>query len=165
MIITFYSFKGGVGRSMAVANIGELFYARGLKVLMVDFDLEAPGLERYFDVTNSATVSREIPGHRGVIDVILSFLELQRFAPKLAPVASSDATSEPVFPFSVEPLSSFIVPRHLNNLCLRPEFPNEMGVPPALPGIVSRRRKVVVLYERWRKALRSRLVGGGFKQP
>jgi MinD-like ATPase involved in chromosome partitioning or flagellar assembly len=47
MIYTFYSFKGSVGRSMALANIAELFYRRGLKVLMVDFDLEAPGLERY----------------------------------------------------------------------------------------------------------------------
>jgi MinD-like ATPase involved in chromosome partitioning or flagellar assembly len=48
MIYTFYSYKGGVGRSMALVNIAELFYQNGLNVLMVDFDLEAPGLERYF---------------------------------------------------------------------------------------------------------------------
>lgn len=48
MIYTFYSYKGGVGRSMALANIAELLYLSGLKVLMVDWDLEAPGLERYF---------------------------------------------------------------------------------------------------------------------
>src|SRR5215207_8752525 len=47
-IVTFYSYKGGVGRSMAVANIAVLLARRGLKVLAVDFDLEAPGLERYF---------------------------------------------------------------------------------------------------------------------
>jgi hypothetical protein len=29
--------------------------------------------------------------------------------------------------------------------------------------VVSRRREIVMLYERWRRALRSRLVGGGFK--
>jgi cellulose biosynthesis protein BcsQ len=48
MIFTFYSYKGGVGRSMALANVAELFYKVGYKVLMVDWDLEAPGLERFF---------------------------------------------------------------------------------------------------------------------
>lgn len=47
-IVTFYSYKGGVGRSMALANIGVLLAQRGLRVLLVDWDLEAPGLERYF---------------------------------------------------------------------------------------------------------------------
>ena len=47
-ITTFYSYKGGVGRSMALANVALLLAKRGKKVLVVDFDLEAPGLERYF---------------------------------------------------------------------------------------------------------------------
>jgi cellulose biosynthesis protein BcsQ len=48
-VVTFYSFKGGVGRSMAMANVAVLLVRRGLRVLAVDWDLEAPGLERYFD--------------------------------------------------------------------------------------------------------------------
>jgi cellulose biosynthesis protein BcsQ len=48
-IVTFYSFKGGVGRSMALANVAVLLARRGCRVLAVDWDLEAPGLERYFD--------------------------------------------------------------------------------------------------------------------
>ena len=48
MIYTFYSFKGGVGRSMALANVAECFYLRGLRVVMIDWDLEAPGLESFF---------------------------------------------------------------------------------------------------------------------
>lgn len=47
-IVTFYSYKGGVGRSMALANIGFELSQKGLRVLMVDWDLEAPGLEKYF---------------------------------------------------------------------------------------------------------------------
>jgi len=47
-VITFYSYKGGVGRSMALANIAVLLARRGHRVLAVDWDLEAPGLERYF---------------------------------------------------------------------------------------------------------------------
>jgi MinD-like ATPase involved in chromosome partitioning or flagellar assembly len=47
-ILTFYSYKGGVGRTMAVANISVLLAQQGLRVLAVDWDLEAPGLHRYF---------------------------------------------------------------------------------------------------------------------
>ena len=47
-IITFYSYKGGTGRSMALANIAWVLASAGRKVLMIDWDLEAPGLHRYF---------------------------------------------------------------------------------------------------------------------
>ncbi|MFM9067340.1 MAG: tyrosine-protein kinase family protein [Planctomycetota bacterium] len=47
-VITFYSWKGGVGRTMAVANVGVQLARRGKRVLLVDWDLEAPGLDRYF---------------------------------------------------------------------------------------------------------------------
>lgn len=47
-VITFYSFKGGVGRSMALANIAVLLARAGKEVLCIDWDLEAPGLDRYF---------------------------------------------------------------------------------------------------------------------
>ncbi|MBI4609355.1 MAG: AAA family ATPase, partial [Candidatus Rokubacteria bacterium] len=43
-VVTFYSFKGGVGRSLAAANIAVSLADAGLQVLLVDFDLEAPGL-------------------------------------------------------------------------------------------------------------------------
>ena len=68
MIYTFYSYKGGVGRTMALANIAELFYQSGLKVLMVDWDLEAPGLERFFSIDKE-----EILDKRGVIDLLIDY--------------------------------------------------------------------------------------------
>ena len=48
LVYTFYSYKGGVGRSMALANVGVLIAAEGHRVLLVDWDLEAPGLEVCF---------------------------------------------------------------------------------------------------------------------
>jgi MinD-like ATPase involved in chromosome partitioning or flagellar assembly len=48
MIYTFYSYKGGVGRSMALASVAQWLYLQGLNVFMVDWDLEAPGLEEFF---------------------------------------------------------------------------------------------------------------------
>ena len=47
-VITFYSYKGGVGRTLALANVGALLCRWGYKVLCVDWDLEAPGLHLYF---------------------------------------------------------------------------------------------------------------------
>jgi Mrp family chromosome partitioning ATPase len=49
MIVTFYSYKGGTGRTMAAANIACLLAKAGRRVLLVDFDLEAPGVWRYFE--------------------------------------------------------------------------------------------------------------------
>lgn len=63
-IITFYSYKGGVGRSMALANVALLLARAGKKVLMVDFDLEAPGLEQYFTFLEMSA-----PGS-GVLDLL-----------------------------------------------------------------------------------------------
>lgn len=47
-IITFYSYKGGVGRTMALANVAVLLGKWGYKVLIVDWDLDAPGLEYFY---------------------------------------------------------------------------------------------------------------------
>lgn len=42
--ITFYSYKGGTGRSLALANAAVYLARFGFKVVALDFDLEAPGL-------------------------------------------------------------------------------------------------------------------------
>ena len=53
-IVTFYSYKGGTGRSMALANTACMLAQRAEKegrrprILMIDWDFEAPGLHRYF---------------------------------------------------------------------------------------------------------------------
>lgn len=49
-IITFYSYKGGVGRTLTLSNVARIL-ARGRRssILVVEFDLEAPGLHSYFD--------------------------------------------------------------------------------------------------------------------
>ena len=47
-VITFYSYKGGTGRTMALANVAWVLASHGNRVLVLDWDLEAPGLHRYF---------------------------------------------------------------------------------------------------------------------
>jgi hypothetical protein len=72
-VITFYSFKGGTGRSMALANVAYLLgaYLKGTKVedssqrvLLIDWDLEAPGLHRYFSDSTRAQDDHQL----GLID-------------------------------------------------------------------------------------------------
>ena len=43
-IVAFYGFRGGAGRTLALAHVAMLLAQRGLRVAAIDFDLEAPGL-------------------------------------------------------------------------------------------------------------------------
>jgi cellulose biosynthesis protein BcsQ len=49
-VVTFYSYKGGVGRSFALANVAALLARWNFRVLCIDWDIEAPGLDHYFDI-------------------------------------------------------------------------------------------------------------------
>ncbi|WP_290708090.1 MULTISPECIES: ParA family protein [Nostocales] len=48
--MTFYSFKGGVGRTTALTHVAWILAMRGRKVVAVDLDLEAPGLSTAFNL-------------------------------------------------------------------------------------------------------------------
>lgn len=65
--ITFYSFKGGVGRSLALSNIAVRLSEFNRKVCLVDFDLEAPGLQYKFKHYNHA------PIRQGLTDYIHNY--------------------------------------------------------------------------------------------
>ncbi len=52
--VTFYSYKGGAGRTLALANVAVLLAQWNHRVLCIDWDLEAPGLHHYFKVTPKA---------------------------------------------------------------------------------------------------------------
>lgn len=47
-IITFYSFKGGMGRTTALAGVALILAEQGKNVMMIDMDVEAPGLSTLF---------------------------------------------------------------------------------------------------------------------
>jgi MinD-like ATPase involved in chromosome partitioning or flagellar assembly/predicted acylesterase/phospholipase RssA len=66
-IITFYSYKGGTGRSMAVANVAWQLANSGKRVLAIDWDLEAPGLHRYF---YPFLVDKDLSSSDGIINFV-----------------------------------------------------------------------------------------------
>nr|MDT0660124.1 FxSxx-COOH system tetratricopeptide repeat protein [Micromonospora sp. DSM 115978] len=69
-IITFYSYKGGTGRTMAVANTAWIMASNGLRVLIVDWDLESPGLHRYL---HPLLLDNRLEYSPGMIDMIRDF--------------------------------------------------------------------------------------------
>jgi formylglycine-generating enzyme required for sulfatase activity/cellulose biosynthesis protein BcsQ len=69
-IITFYSYKGGTGRTMALANTAWVLASNGYRVLMIDWDLEAPGLHRYFHPFLS---DKRLARTKGMIDLVFEY--------------------------------------------------------------------------------------------
>ena len=67
-VVTFYSFKGGTGRSMALVNVAADLLSRGRRVLIVDFDLEAPGLDTF-------PMTLERPIEAGLVEMITEYLD------------------------------------------------------------------------------------------
>ncbi len=78
-IITFYSFKGGVGRSMAMYNCACILAGAGRRVLMVDMDLEAPGLSFFLHEQEKAAKPRKKKARAkknkgGMVEIITTYI-------------------------------------------------------------------------------------------
>jgi len=69
-VVTFYSYKGGTGRTMALANVAWILASSGKRVLAVDWDLESPGLHRFFHPFLDLEIVADTPG---VIDLIRNY--------------------------------------------------------------------------------------------
>ncbi|MCK5148185.1 TIR domain-containing protein [bacterium] len=69
-IITFYSYKGGTGRTMLLANIAWILASNGKHVLVIDWDLEAPGLHRYF---HPFLLDKDLYHTPGLIDLLRDY--------------------------------------------------------------------------------------------
>ena len=97
-IVTFYSFKGGTGRTMMLANVAWLLAANGYRVLAVDWDLEAPGMHRYF---RPFLADEDLKLTDGVIDFASDYCVAATLAHSAStnygPAQARDLESEPWF--------------------------------------------------------------------
>jgi MinD-like ATPase involved in chromosome partitioning or flagellar assembly len=66
-VVTFYSFKGGVGRSTALGIVAVLLANRNRRVVVIDFDLEAPGISI---LLNPEDLDKNGEGCCGVLDYL-----------------------------------------------------------------------------------------------
>ncbi|MEH0937928.1 FxSxx-COOH system tetratricopeptide repeat protein [Micromonospora psammae] len=69
-VVTFYSYKGGTGRTMALANTAWILAANGQRVLVADWDLESPGLHRFYAPFLDPD---QVASTGGVMDLILEY--------------------------------------------------------------------------------------------
>lgn len=65
--VTFYSYKGGVGRSLALVNVAHSLAMKGRRVFVLDFDLEAPGLDTMLEFHNPG------PNGKGLVEYISEY--------------------------------------------------------------------------------------------
>lgn len=65
--LTFYSYKGGVGRTLAASNFAVYLAKLGQKTVLIDFDLEAPGVDSKFP--NISMTDNQ----KGILDYIIEY--------------------------------------------------------------------------------------------
>ena len=82
--ITFYSYKGGVGRSLALANIATRLAEFGQKVCLLDFDLEAPGLHYKFAKLSAHLSNQKIVIEKGIVDYIYQYTNEGKLSSKIS---------------------------------------------------------------------------------
>lgn len=122
-IITFYSYKGGTGRTMALANTACLLARRQASdkgVLMVDWDLEAPGLHHYFkDYCRNWSGAEDGSGGQA-LDTAPGLIDLFRHLDEVSLQAGTKDTGEDLSPEIIERLDidRFIVETDIPSLHL-----------------------------------------------
>ena len=113
-VITFYSFKGGTGRTMALANLAILTARLQKKVLLIDWDLEAPGLHRYFSPYITRT-ERDLNDFPGLIDF---FVEVSKLIPSTNERKIGLSDKEIIGVLNKIDISQYIVNTELQGLSL-----------------------------------------------
>lgn len=111
--VTFYSYKGGVGRTLALLNVAALLARQGRKVVAVDLDLEAPGF-------GLSVLTRSPDGRpeRGVSEFLLGRLDGDNMH------LEADAYSYPI-----------LQPQCGDNLWLMPAGQRSKDLADAIPGL------------------------------
>ena len=84
-VVTFYSFKGGVGRTLALLNVAYEIANSGQRVLVVDFDLEAPAIrpDRWKQGAGDDETDQvgRGPTDPGVVEFVTRYLKTMRVPP------------------------------------------------------------------------------------
>ena len=89
IVTTFYSYKGGVGRTQSLANVAVCLANKGHDVVVVDMDLESPGLHYYFsppDELERQFRDRDLTHQDGLIDFLEICAQRPSEEPQIGPL-------------------------------------------------------------------------------
>lgn len=105
--ITFYSYKGGVGRTMALANIAWRLAVKGKRVGVLDLDLEAPGLS----LAETFRVPSQAKGLSGYLAMSDRETKDDRaaYAEAMSQIVPSDARRQYGRTFGIGPFANWVV--------------------------------------------------------
>jgi cellulose biosynthesis protein BcsQ len=131
-VVTFYSYKGGTGRTMALANVACLLAERarpeGGRVLVVDWDLEAPGLHRFFPHALQATdgsVDLDLDATPGLIDY---FGELSERMPAEPPPGEDEAEEAVARAIGATPVRRYVAETAVDGVFIMRAGRNDDGL-------------------------------------
>lgn len=77
-VVSFYSYKGGVGRSVGLLNVAWHLASRGARVALLDLDLEAPGLQHAYLRKGSSGWEPAVP-KRSFVDLVRNYVKYPQF--------------------------------------------------------------------------------------
>lgn len=118
-IITFYSYKGGTGRTMALANTACVLAERiepTEKVLVVDWDLEAPGLHQFLPPrlrSSPLALDSGLGADPGLIDL---FVAIRDALPDAEPASEDEADAAVIAALAQIRVEHFIGDTELPNI-------------------------------------------------
>lgn len=76
LFTTFYSYKGGVGRTSSLVNSAILRAIAGDRVVVLDFDLEAPGVSSYVnEIALKNNVKINLDSRPGILDYLYDAIQ------------------------------------------------------------------------------------------
>ncbi len=98
-IVTFYSFKGGVGRTTALASCAWQLAAAGKRVTILDLDLEGPGVGTLLDASTEHgvldfLVDHLAAGHRDLQGLVSPARALNDLAEKIDVITAGSLDAE-----------------------------------------------------------------------
>lgn len=109
--ITFYSYKGGVGRTLALANVAKWLSEFKKRVCMLDFDLEAPGLHFKF-----RQQLKTFEFKRGIVDYIHDFVVTKEVPKSIKDCVETLQTSSKNPPIQFIPAGNVSSPEYWKKL-------------------------------------------------
>jgi MinD-like ATPase involved in chromosome partitioning or flagellar assembly len=126
VIVTFCSYEGGVERSMALANVACLFTQKknvNGDILMIDWNLDAPGLHQFFNgrfENPEGKLGNLLQGQLGLIDL---FYEIRD---RLEKTQSDSNTQEDIF--DAIDINKYITKTSIPSLFFMPAGRNDDGM-------------------------------------
>jgi cellulose biosynthesis protein BcsQ len=81
--VTFYSYKGGTGRSLLLASTARYLALLGYRVVALDLDLEAPSLHYKLDISPAGKRKDKLHPRSGAVDYLLAAAQKEAPPPSL----------------------------------------------------------------------------------